>query len=178
MKKATLLIVVIFSFISCAKKGTTATNVETVKYYNAKDEMVTFEDFTPLNSSNNKHVKSWKGYQQLKVQLTALKTTTPNEILSLSDELTKTVVLMRDSIRNNDLAISGVKARVNALYNQSLRLQDMQNIPSITAAEIKNQLKGMFTIYSTLNTKIDAVYNQIAFEKELEEEVPFFEDFE
>lgn len=140
---------------------------EQKKYSNPKDEFVQFDTITEENVVLIDSIASWKGYHQVKEILERLKNNTPNEVLSTSEELVRKVVLMRDSLEIDLLKKRGVKARINALYNQSLRLQEMAEIPSITIPEVKKQTQGLFVIFRMINRKVNAVYQQQEFENKL-----------
>lgn len=143
---------------------------EQKKYSNPKDEFVQFDTLKAEAVVYKDSIANWKGYHKVVETLEKLKNNTPNEALNISEELVDNVKLMKDSITVTQLKIRGVRARLNALYNQSLRLKEMKNIPAITIPEVKKQTQGLFVIFRMINRKIDAVYKQIDFENELVKE--------
>ncbi|MDO6738340.1 hypothetical protein [Wenyingzhuangia sp. 2_MG-2023] len=144
------------------------------KYFNPKDEFIQFDTLVTEGTVYKDSISSWKGYQKVKETLEKLKKNTPNDVLNISDELVGNVVLMRDSITVDLLKIKGMRARIHTLYNQSLRLQEMKDIPAITVPEIKKQTQGLFVIFRMINRKITAIYQQVDFENELENDEFFF----
>jgi len=144
------------------------------KYYNAKDEVLIFDNATMQTPFYNDSLAAWEGYIKVKESLEKFKKTTPNDILGDAEAFTKDVKFMRESIAISILNERSLKARINALYNQSLRLQEMKEIPSITVEEIEKQVKGMFSIFRMINHKINAIYEQEDFEKDLLESNFFF----
>lgn len=156
------------------KKETEKNEVSSEKYLNIKDEVIVFDSLAFVDVVYKDSIKDWKGYFKVAKDLDFLKKTTPNEVLSASDELVKDVTLMRDSITVQTLNEKGIKARLNALYNQSLRLKEMKSIPAIKVSEIIDETKGLFSIYRMINHKINALYEQVNFEKDLKEENFFF----
>ena len=176
MKYILLLIVFCTVFIACEQKKTKATiqAEKDEKYLNIKDEIIVFDSLVPVELVYKDSVVGWKGYFQVTEDLKRIKKATPNEVLNAAEELTKDVALMRDSITVKAIDDRGMRARINALYNQSLRLQEMREIPAITVPEIKKQAQGIFTIYSMIIEKINAIYEQNNFEKELIEDDFFF----
>lgn len=140
------------------------------KYSDPKDvftQFYTLEDEVFLHKDS---IVLWEGYQRVKESLENLKNNTPNEVLNSSENLVQNASWMRDTITVKVLNNKGMRARMNTFYNQSLRLQDMKNIPSITIPEIKKQTEGLFIIFRMINRKIDAIYKQEDFENDLLED--------
>lgn len=180
MKTRNLLtLLILITILSCTidkknKKSKEIENLSTEKYFNAKDEVLVFDSISMSIPSQNDSLADWKGYQKVKEGLLKFKKTTPNEVLVGAEEFVGNVKVMNDSITISLLDERSLKARINALYNQSLRLQEMKDIPSITVEEIEKQTKGLFSIFRMINHKIDAIYKQEEFEKELLEDDFFF----
>lgn len=177
MKQKSLLVFIIVVFALSCKKDKDKKNTEVVsidKYQNIKDNIVVFDSFAPVKVVYKDSLLGWKGYFDVQEDLELLKKTTPNEALGLSEKLVKDVALMKDSITVKTLDEKGMRARMNTLYNQALRLQEMKEIPAITVPEITKQTQGLFTLYRMINTKINAIYEQNDFEKELLEDDFFF----
>ncbi|MGY5354741.1 hypothetical protein [Wenyingzhuangia sp. IMCC45467] len=176
MKYITLFVIFCVVFIACEqKKSETTVKAENdEKYFSAKDEIIVFDSLSPVNIIYKDSIVGWKGYFEVTDDLERIKKTSPNEVLSSAEELVKDVALMRDSITVKVLDEKGMRARMNTLYNQALRLQEMKEIPAITVPEITKQTQGLFTIYRMINTKINAIYEQNNFEKELVDDNFFF----
>lgn len=180
MKYIYFAIAVIFVLIVSCKKDTekkevvTKLSIKNSKYSNPKDDVLLFDSIGFVNVKYKDSITTWSGYYRVKKTLESLKETTPNLVLNASQNLVADVVVMRDSIPVTGLKVKGMRARINGLYNQSLRLQEMNEIPSITVKEVIRQTKGLFVIFRTIDKKINAIYEQVDFEKELEEEDFFF----
>lgn len=175
MKYLGLFIMSVFVFLTSCKQNTKESGVaqvlvEKTKYYNPKDETIAFDSIKKVKISYKDSIITWKGYHKVKEKLAKYRSTSPNEILSSSEELLADVKLMRDSITIVALKDKGIRARINALYNQSLRLREMKEIPAITVPEVVKQTQGMYVIFRMINSKINAIYDQINFEKELIED--------
>ncbi len=147
---------------------------ETEKYKNPKDEIIVFDTLKDITIQYKDSITNWKGYYRVKDVLESLKTTTPNEVLSNADDLVKDIKSMKDSMVVVSLRTQGMRARINGLYNQALRLQDMSNIPAITVKEVTKETRGLFKLFGMINKKINAIYNQVDFEKEMKADDFFF----
>lgn len=143
---------------------------EQKKYADPKDEFIQFDTLAVENLLFLDSIASWQGYFRVKNSLKLIKNNTPNEVLSISDELVEHVSNMRDSVTVAAMDEKGMRSRMNALYNQSLRLQEMKTIPSITIPEIKKQTQGLFVIFRMIDRKINAIYRKQEFEQELLED--------
>ena len=175
MNRILLLIWVLVLCVACQKKSKIDKNGQvSLKYLNQKDEVQNIGAVQEVSVVYLDSIESWKGYFKVKESLLALKQTSANEILSQSPHVLEDVILMRDSIPFKDLRVKGMSARLNAMYNQALRLREMQDIPAITAEEITNQTEGLFVLFHMVNQKINAIYDQIDFENQmLEDEFVF-----
>ena len=65
-------------------------------------------------------------------------------------------------------------ARINVLENETLRLADMANIPSISKEEVKEEVSNILAIYSAMNSKINTIYQSESLQNmlEVDTEVP------
>ena len=79
---------------------------------------------------------------------------------------------MKDSIRIPSFDRPDIKIRLNVLYNNTLRLADMENISSIETQEIKTEISNILSAFSAINSKINNLTNQKYLEKQLSD----FED--
>ena len=80
------------------------------------------------------------------------------EALNNAKELSDLVKVMKDSIKLDKLDKINVIARFNVLYNETLRLADMTTIPSITEDEVRDEVKKIIDLYSSVNSKINTIY--------------------
>jgi len=65
---------------------------------------------------------------------------------------------MIQSIEIDNLNQLNVIARFNVLHNQTLRLADMANIPSISSEEVKEEIRTILDVFSAVNSKINTIY--------------------
>ncbi|MGY5351614.1 hypothetical protein ACXGQW_03475 [Wenyingzhuangia sp. IMCC45533] len=178
MKNAvlSLLWVVALVTFSCkseiGKKNDTITNKE--KYNNPKDKIIVFDTVGEVPVVYKDSILDWKGYFRVKKTLKKLRKTSVTNVLSSSTVLVKNVKVMKDSISTSLAQNRGIRARINGLYNQSLRLQDMRDIPAITVDEVTKQTQGLFVIFRTIDKKINAIYDQVEFEREMKDDNFFF----
>ncbi len=140
------------------------------KYASPKDSQQVFDTVVGVKLVYKDSIINWKGYHKVQETLKLMKKNTTNEVLSLSEQLVENVTLMRDSITVKTLDEKGMRARINALYNQALRLQEMKSIPAITIPEVKKQTQGLFVIFRMINRKANAIYRKQDFEKEMLQE--------
>ena len=178
MKQKNLFVLVLLVFMfSCKNSKEVKLEEELtskVKYQNIKDEVVEIDTLLSVELIYKDSVIGWKGYAEVEKDLQLLKKCSPNEVLNLSQKLVNDVVLMKDSIHVVSLNEKGIRVRMNTLYNQALRLQEMKDIPAITVQEIVKQTQSVFTLHNMINDKINAIYEQKKFEKELSENQFFF----
>lgn len=140
------------------------------KYSDPKDEFMQFDNLKEEKFKYKDSILSWEGYKRVHQSLDKLRNNTPNEVLNLSEELVENTKWMRDTISVEAMKNKGMRARMNTFYNQALRLQEMKSISSITVAEIEKQTAGLFVVFRMVNRKIDAIYEQQNFEKDLLED--------
>ncbi|MFC2127756.1 hypothetical protein ACFLRU_05170 [Bacteroidota bacterium] len=121
-------------------------------------------------------VERWAGYQNLseflKNNFTRI---SPNNSLELSKELYTVVKKVRDSFKIKELNVDGVTARINVLSSEALRLKDMSDISSIKSEEIVEQTQKILNVYSSINSKINAIYAQMTFDEDVNFDESIFE---
>lgn len=113
-----------------------------------------------IDSHSQNKIKNWKEYFEMEDFLTRFEKTSPNEALSNAIELKELAKKLKDSIRVEELKTPALKARVNVLENETLRLVDMTYIPAITPKEVNVQVEKIFLVFNSLNAKITSFYNQ------------------
>ncbi len=157
---------IFFSFLlssfSCQKKGIKKN--EPVKKP-TMDVVIKNSKYARLDDTSSKEIKLWKEYFITADFLQKLEKTTPVEALNNAIELKKLTKQLKDSLNIKILKTPAFKARVNVFENEVLRLADMTYIPSITATEINKQVAKIFSLYGSMNTKINTVYAKQRFDK-------------
>ncbi len=125
-----------------------------------------------LNSKAKTLVADWDEYQNMDELLKQYQNISANLALLNAKELSVLARQLKDSIRIEKLKIPSVKIRLNVLHNETLRLADMETIPSITESEVYEENNNIINAYSALNLKINNIVNQ----ENLNEEVSSFVD--
>lgn len=163
-----LFVIILVGTVSCTKTKTKTQVIskqDSLKIVNNRIEVPLGEVLIP---SAKKVVENWREYKDVDDFITQFYNITTSEALSNARDLSDLVILMKDSIRINDLKIPSVIARINVLENETLRLADMATIPSIKKSEVKDEVTSILTVYSALNSKINTLYNASAIQKALE----------
>lgn len=157
---------ILFSFLlisfSCQKKDIKKN--EAVKKP-TMDVVIKNSKYARLDDASSKEIKLWKEYFITADFLQKLEKTTPVEALNNAIELKKLTKQLKGSLNIKTLKTPAFKARVNVFENEVLRLADMTYIPAITATEINTQLAKVFSLYGSMNTKINTVYAKQRFDK-------------
>ncbi|MDY0780952.1 hypothetical protein [Tenacibaculum sp. IB213877] len=164
-KQILLLISLFFLATSCKK------NIQKVAVDAKKPEMnvvVKHKNYAALSSYSKKEIKNWKEYKDVEELLTRFENISPLEALNYAVELKDLTKKMKDSIKIKDFKTPAFKARVNVLENEALRLYDMTMIPAITAKEINLQIDKYILIFSSINEKINTIYQKKLFDEEIE----------
>ena len=112
-------------------------------------------------------IENWNEYKTLKSFLGRFKKASPKEVLSNSVELRDLVKSMKDSVKLEVLNNPSFETRVNIMYNESLRLADMNTIPAITANEVNAQIDKILEAFGAINAKINTIFSKKKFEDEI-----------
>ena len=122
-----------------------------------------------LNSQAKKEVSDWIEYQNLSEFIPNLYKTDTKQALFDSQRILELSQQLKDSIRIEKMDIPSFRARLHVLYNESLRLADMDSIKSITPAEVVLQTKNIVNAYDAINSKINILVSQEHLEENLKE---------
>lgn len=122
-----------------------------------------------LNTDSKKVVENWQEYQSIAEFISKFYNTTTTEILSNSQQLSALAQQIKDSIRITKFDIPSFRIRLNVFHNETLRLADMDSIPSITQKEIIQENENIIHAFSAINAKINAMVNKEKLETDLEE---------
>jgi len=114
-------------------------------------------------------IEDWKEYDNLLEFLNQYKAISPNDAINNSNELNDKAKSLNDSIKPKILETPAFNARLNLLYNETLRLYDMSSIPSIKATEINEQVTKVLHAFSAINSKINTTLRQVELENEITE---------
>lgn len=114
-------------------------------------------------------VNNWKEYKNIENVISEYYSITTKDATFKAHELVKLSQQLKDSIRIEDFKTPDVKTRLNVLYNNAMRLSDMDSIPEIENKEIVNQIINTLHTFSSINSKINNIINKKNLEKELED---------
>ncbi|MGB2273169.1 MAG: hypothetical protein ACPH2K_02230 [Flavicella sp.] len=121
---------------------------------------------TPV--SKNK-ITSWTTYNELVLLFVEqYSTISPSSALEHSKELLNFSEVLVDSLKIPLLKNRGVYARIHTLHSEILRLHDMSSISSIKAEEVKQQTDKIANVISSLNAKINAVFDREALDSDID----------
>ncbi len=138
------------------KQDTTLLSVKTIKPI-------------PLNSQAKKIVSEWNEYQNIQEFIPNFYKTDTKQALFDSQRILELSKQLKDSIRIDKFNIPSFRARLHVLYNESLRLADMDSIKSITQNEVVSQTKNIVQAFDAINSKINMLVSQENLEENLKE---------
>ena len=121
----------------------------------------------PVQNQFLSKLDSWKEYHNLSDFILRFEKTSPNEALSNALELKDLIKSLKDSVPKT-LQNNALKARINVLHNEALRLADMSYITSIKTENVNNQIKKILETYNALNIKINTIFLQKKFEESID----------
>ena len=122
-----------------------------------------------IQSKFQTDIDTWIEYENLTIFLQQYLSISPNDALNNSRELNDITKSILDSVKPQFLETVAFKARVNLLYNETLRLYDMSSIPAIKATEVNHQVANILNAFSSVNFKINTILTQSELEKNITE---------
>ena len=96
-------------------------------------------------------IEEWQEYEDLSVFLNQYTSISPNDALNNSRELNEISKRVVDSLKPVIFETPAFNARVNLLFNQTLRLYDMSSIPAIKDHGVNNQIDKVLNAFSSIN---------------------------
>jgi len=169
MKYIIIVFALLFGFTSCNKKNNKKLDViDTVSDSLVVAQRITNSIGVLLSEDARLEVATWKEYQKVALLMTELYNTSKTDALENSEMYANHIQFMKDSIRVKELDNPKIVSRLNVLLNQSLRLKDMSDIPSISDNEVKEEVVKLCASFSSLNSKINTFYKTKQLEKDLE----------
>lgn len=126
-----------------------------------------------INPAFIKEVEGWKELKALDNFVLRFKKVSPNEVLSNALELESLVKSLKDSVKPPIFNVPSLNARINILYNETLRLSDMTFIPAIKATEVNVQAEKIISAFSGINAKVNSVLSKERFEKDIHVDVNY-----
>ncbi len=122
-----------------------------------------------IHAKYQPEIEEWQEYENLSVFLNLFASISPNDALNNSRELNDLAKNLVDSLKPVIFETPAFNARVNLLYNQTLRLFDMSSIPAIKANEVNNNIDKVLNAFSSINSKINTTLKQRELELSVED---------
>lgn len=122
-----------------------------------------------IHAKYQTEIEEWQEYENLSVFLNQFASISPNDALNNSRELNDLAKNLVDSLKPVIFETPAFNARVNLLYNQTLRLFDMSSIPAIKANEVNNHIDKVLNAFSSINSKINTTLKQRELELSVED---------
>lgn len=155
------LFLLIFIFSCGKKRKDLATNSQERPKLSVVIEHAAFEDVKP---AFEKEIADWQELKTVHSFLQKFQKVSPNEALSNALELRDLVLSLKDSVTPQNFKIPSFEARVNVLYNETLRLADLTLIPAINYEEVNLQVDKTLGAFSSVNSKINTLLSKKRFE--------------
>ena len=162
--------ILIFLFTSCKSNDDAAKNLSDKE--EQKDTTLVFiKTILPvrLNTQAKKVVSDWTEYQNISEFIPNFYKTDTKQALFDSQRILELSQQLKDSIRVEKFDIPAFRARLHVLYNESLRLADMDSIKSITKKEVVLQTNNIVNAFDAINSKINMLVSQENLEENLKE---------
>lgn len=154
-------------FFSCGKQQKKGEGIEQKSEFSTTEK---HSQSTIILKKFERNIENWKEHEALNYFIQKFQSISPNNALNNSRELNELVKTLNDSIKPVFLQSPSFNARVNLLYNETLRLYDMSSISSIKAEEVNLQVEKMLHAFSSVNSKINTTILQQNLNKEIEKE--------
>jgi hypothetical protein len=120
-----------------------------------------------VNKESLSEIDDWKEYDALNNFIEQYASISPNEALNNSRELNSLTKSLNDSLKPTFLKSDAFNARVNFMYNETLRLYDMSSISAIKTEEVNSQVEKVLHAYSSINSKINTILLQTKLDSEV-----------
>ena len=127
------------------------------------------EKASKVQAKYQPEIEEWQEYEDLSVFLHQYTSISPNDALNNSRELNEISKRVVDSLKPAIFETPAFNARVNLLYNETLRIVDMSSIPAIKANEVNNHVDKILTAFSSINSKINTTLKQLELELTVED---------
>jgi hypothetical protein len=166
-----LIGIIVFIVITLSCKSDVKVGKKQVSTQLKDTTLVQITNISPvsLNSFAKKEVSNWIEYQNISEFIPNFYKTDTKQALFDSQRIMELSQQLKDSIRIEKFDIPSFRARLHVLYNESLRLADMDSIKSITQAEVVLQTKNIVNAFDAVNSKINMLVSQENLEENLKE---------
>lgn len=170
MKRYIFLIMLTIIF-SCDKKQERIEVQEITKPL--LSEVYNFSSVKEINPIFNEDIQDWEELKAVDNFLGRFQKVSANEVLSNALELKGLVKVLKDSVKPTLFNDDSFTARINILYNETLRLADMTTIPAIKADEVHLQTEKIIDAFSAVNAKVNTILSKKRFEDEIDIDIAF-----
>lgn len=162
---------ILFSIISCDKKQEKTNQEQDVKtLFSVVNEFSSVKKVKTIYSND---IEDWEEFKTVDNFLERFQKVSPKEVLSNALELEGLVKSLKDSVKPPLFDNPSFKSRINIFYNETLRLSDMTNIPSIRADEVNLQTEKIIDAFSAVNSKVNLILSKKRFEDAIHVDVDF-----
>jgi hypothetical protein len=162
------LLVILFLNFSCKRSNPIQEDSEKSDTVKISSNRIVNSLGETLIPNAKKALDEWKEYNNVDEFVMKYYNISTMEALTNAQELSELVKQMRDTIRIEELDKLNVLARFNVLHNETLRLADMANIPSIKDEEVKEEVGKILELFAAVNSKINTIYKASAIQNSLE----------
>jgi hypothetical protein len=152
------LVIILFLIFSCDRGKAVQEVSEKRDTINISSDRIVNTIGETLIPKAKTALEDWKEYNNVDEFVLKYYNISILEALTNARELSDLIKAMRDTIRVDKLDQLNVIARFNVLHNESLRLADMANIPSIKDEEVKEEVSKILEVFSAVNSKINTIY--------------------
>ena len=118
-------------------------------------------------------IENWQDLQTVTLFIEKFENVSPNEALINALELRDLVASLKDSEIPKFCDIPSFHARINVLYNETLRLADLTLIPAISSQEVNLQVNKTIAAFSSVNSKINTIYSKKRFEDAIDIKIDY-----
>lgn len=162
---------ILFSIVSCDKKQDKTNQEQDVKtLFSVVNEFSSVKKVKTIYSND---IEDWEELKTVDNFLERFQKVSPKEVLSNALELEGLVKSLNDSVKPPLFDNPSFKSRINIFYNETLRLSDMTNIPSIRADEVNLQTEKIIDAFSAVNSKVNSILSKKRFEDAIHIDVDF-----
>ncbi|MFD1314434.1 hypothetical protein [Namhaeicola litoreus] len=165
-----ILFLFLFIFHFSCKKEKLNSKVETpISVQDSTDMVLNYTIAEKLNQSAEKLVSDWTEYKDVDRFLENNGSNTNEQALFNAKEFATLTEKLKDTIVVEEINIPSLKIRLNVLYNEALRLQDMSTISVITGKEVHQERQKIYDAFSAINFKLNNLTDQAKINEQLKQ---------
>lgn len=111
-----------------------------------------------LSPKVKESTSDWDTFNMLTEMVERYTSITKSQALTSAKEISNMTKDIIDMVQIDLLDKPDMMIRFNVLYNQSLRLDDMATIPSISDDEVRAEVLKLLEAFSSVNDKMNSIY--------------------